>query len=149
MSNIVVVDTSIVVKWVLDEPDSAIALALLRKWMAEATVIHAPALLAYEVTNVLYQRVRKGELSFDKAKQALTDVFSSELKLKFSEHPTLSMRAMELAHQHALSATYDPHYLALAEHENCEYWTADTRLRNGVKGKLTWVRWLGDYQSTT
>lgn len=148
MRSTVVVDTSIVIKWVLDEPDSAIALALLRKWIGEGTVIRAPALLTYEVTNALYQRVRKGELSFDKAKQALTDVFSSELELNFSERSTLSMRAMELAHQHTLPATYDPHYLALAERENCEYWTADTRLWNGVKGKLTWVRWLGEYPST-
>ncbi len=146
-SRVVIVDTSIVVKWVLDEPDSAIAIALLRKWISEATAIRAPALLAYEVTNVLYQRVRKGELSFDKAKQALTDVFTSELKLKFSDQASLSMKAIELAHQHALSAAYDPHYLALAERENCEYWTADKRLWNAVKDKLSWVRWFGDYQS--
>lgn len=53
---------------------------------------------------------------------------------------------MELAHQFNLPATYDPHYLALAEREGCEYWTADARLWNTVKGKLAWVRWLGDYQ---
>lgn len=149
MRSTVIVDTSIVIKWVLDEPDSAIALVLLRKLIDEGTVIRAPALLTYEVTNALYQRVRKGELTFDKAKQALADVLSSELQLNFSEHATLSMRAMELAYQHTLPATYDPHYLALAERENCEYWTADKRLWNAVKGKLTWARWLGDYPSTT
>jgi predicted nucleic acid-binding protein len=53
MSSTVVVDTSIVIKWVLDEPDSAMALALLRKWMGEGTVIRARALLTYEVTNAL------------------------------------------------------------------------------------------------
>jgi predicted nucleic acid-binding protein len=52
-----------------------------------------------------------------------------------------------LAQQYNLPATYDAHYLALAEHEKCEYWTADTRLWNAVRDKLPWVHQLSDYQS--
>jgi len=37
-------------------------------------------------------------------------------------------------------------YLALAEREDCEYWTADARLWNAVRGNLPWVHWLGDYR---
>lgn len=36
------------------------------------------------------------------------------------------------------------HYLALAERENCEYWTADIKLLNATGKKLTWVRNLRD-----
>lgn len=149
MSSIVVVDTSIVIKWVLNEPDSAMALALLTKWSSNGTAIHAPALLIYELTNALYQHMRKNDETLDEAKQALVDAFLIDLELDSSLDIALSMRAMEFAHQHKLPATYDPHYLALAERENCEYWTADKRLWNAVKGKLHWVRWLGDYQPTT
>ncbi len=35
MSNKVVVDTSIVIKWVFDETDSSIAVALLARWINE------------------------------------------------------------------------------------------------------------------
>jgi len=146
MSEIVVVDTSIVIKWVLNEPDSTIALALLNNWSRNGIAIHAPTLLLYELTNALYQHVRKNDETLDEAKQALVDAFLIDLELIPSLDISLSMRAMEFAHQHKLPATYDPHYLALAERENCEYWTADKRLWNSVKGKLSWVRWFGDYQ---
>jgi len=71
MKRAVVVDTSIVLKWVLDEPDSATALALLTRWINDEIVIQAPALLAYEVANALFQRVRKGEMTTERAWQAL------------------------------------------------------------------------------
>jgi predicted nucleic acid-binding protein len=41
-------------------------------------------------------------------------------------------------------ATYDTHYLVLAEYLACEFWTADERLANAVRGELPWVRWLGE-----
>jgi hypothetical protein len=41
---------------------------------------------------------------------------------------------MAFTFQFSLPATYDAHYLALAERENCEFWTADTRLFNAIKG---------------
>jgi predicted nucleic acid-binding protein len=148
MKSAIVVDTSIVLKWVLDEPDSATALALLTRWVNEGTVIQAPALLTYEVANALYQRVRKGEITAEKARQALEDVLLPELELNFLEYTELSKRAITLALQHSLPATYDAHYLALAEYKQCEYWTADTRLWNAVGDKLPWIRRLSDYQST-
>jgi predicted nucleic acid-binding protein len=146
MKSAIVVDTSIVIKWVLDEPDSTTALALLTKWINEETAIYVPALLIYEVANALYQRVRKAEMMAGEAQQALVDVLLPELAFKFSEYPSLSMRAIELAEQYGLPATYDAHYLALAERNQCEYWTADIRLWNAIAGKLKWVRLLSDYQ---
>lgn len=143
----VVVDTSVVIKWILDEPDSAIALALLNKWVNEKWIIQAPPLLAYEVSNALYQRLRKGEISVEKAKQGLRDVLFAELKLNFLDYPVLSNRAIELAHQYSLQAAYHAHFLALAEREKCEYWTADTRLWNAIGDKLPWMRRLSDYQN--
>ena len=147
MRNKVVVDTSVVIKWVIDEPGSSIALALLFKWAEEGTEIQAPALLTYEVANALYQRVRKGELSAEKAKKGLDDVLLAELKLNVEGFLSLSKRAIELAHQYSLPAAYDPHFLALAEREKCDYWTADTRLWNAIGGKFPWIRRLSDYQN--
>jgi predicted nucleic acid-binding protein len=148
MKRAIVVDTSIVLKWVLDEPVSATALELLNRWIHEGIVIQAPALLTYEVANALFQRVRKGEITVAKATQALEDVLFPELVLNFLEYAELSKRAITLAQQYSLAATYDAHYLALAEHAKCEYWTADSRLYNAVRDKLPWVRQLTEYQST-
>ncbi len=53
MKNVVVVDTSIAIKWVLNELDSNTALALLAEWKRKKIVMLAPVLLAYEATNAL------------------------------------------------------------------------------------------------
>src|SRR5947209_8678954 len=145
MNNVVVVDTSIVFKWVIDESDSSTALALLTEWISMGLEIHAPALIVYEVTNALHQRVRPGELSLAEAEKALAKVENSEILFHFSQGSTLSSRALVLANYYNLPATYDAHYLALAEREGCELWTADMRLWRVIKDKLPWVRWLSDY----
>jgi len=79
------------------------------------------------------------------AKEALTKVLLSGVALNFLQDSNIGRRAIELARQFGLPATYDAYYLALAEHEGCELWTADTRMWNSIRGKLTWVRWIGDY----
>jgi len=145
MSSLVVADASLALKWVLAEHDSVSALALLNKWTNDGVRVIAPALFVYEVTNTFYQHARSGKLTYDEAKQALTDLFSVGVLLKFTFYKEISKQAMEYARQFTLPAAYDAHYLALAQREHCEYWTADTRLWNSVKGKLGWVRWFGDY----
>jgi len=148
MRNTVVVDTSIAIKWVLNEPDSDIAQALLVEWIDRGVTILAPSLLAYEVANVLHQNVRRKEITREEAKKALRKVLLSELEIDFSSNLDLGIQALELADQYNLPAAYDAHYLALAEREGCELWTADTRLWNSIKGKFSWARWMGDYQPT-
>ena len=145
MKNIVIVDASLVLKWILNESDSNKALALLAKWTRERVVIRVPTLLAYEVTNSLHQQVRKGNFTVDAAKEGLTDVVLKGLVFYFASDFALSIRALELAHHFGLQATYDTHYLALAEREGCELWTADTRMWSVVKRELDWVHWIDDY----
>ena len=145
MSNVVVVDASLALKWVLAEPDSNTAVILLNKWTDKGMSVIAPALFTYEVTNILYRQVVAGKLTYEEAKQGLIDLFSIGVLLKFSLYEDISIQAMEFAHQLKLPATYDAHYLALALDENCECWTADKRLWNIVKGKFSWVRWFSDY----
>lgn len=146
MNNVVVVDASLALKWVLAEPDSGIAIMLLDHWTSEGTDVIAPALFAYEVTNTLYRQVVSGKITYNEAEQGLIDLFFTGILLKFFLYEDVSSHAMELAHRFKLPATYDAHYLALAQRENCQYWTADTRLWNAVKGKLSWVRWFSDYR---
>ncbi|OLB30659.1 MAG: hypothetical protein AUH05_20495 [Ktedonobacter sp. 13_2_20CM_53_11] len=148
MKNIVVVDANLAIKSVVNEADSGIALALLNEWNINGIIMAAPSLFTYEVTNVLYQHMRKGKINLDQAKKVLSEVLSIGVELDFPEKLTFNSRAFELAHRFDLLATYDPHYLALAERENCEFWTADARLWTAVKEELPGVRLLADYHST-
>lgn len=152
MSDRVVVDASLGVKWVHTEPDSPVAEALLREWVATGIQLLAPALFAYEIANVLYKHLRRGDLTLPDVLLAYNRLLTIGPALDFSSQVTdiqaLGDRAIAMAAQFNLPATYDPHYLALAEREGCEYWTADERLWNAVKSHLPWVRWLGERGGT-
>src|SRR5439155_23182835 len=145
MSRFVVVDTSIAVKWVLKDANSGIALALLTEWADREMVLIAPALLAYEVSNALYQHVRSGKLPPEDAEQGLKEVVFPAIGFDVSQKPDYNIRAMELARQCGLPATYDAHFLELAERKGCELWTDDMRLWRAVQGKLGWVHYMSDY----
>lgn len=142
MSDVVVVDANLALKWVLIEEDSTQSMRLLEKWTNEGKEVIAPALFAYEVTNILHRQAVTGKLTHDEALQGLSKLFSLGIVLKFSFYDEMSKQAINYAHRFHLPATYDAHYLALAFREGCEFWTADTRLWNVVQSELTWVHLL-------
>ena len=142
----IVVDTSIVIKWAIKEEYTDLALLLLADWTAQGTVILAPALLSYEATNVFHQRIRRAAYPFEDARRALNDIIYELIVFDFASTPASHIRAIQLSQQFGLPSAYDAQYLALAESKQCELWTADRRLWNSIRGKLAWVRWLGDYQ---
>lgn len=148
MSKIVVVDASIALKWAITESDSNTARTLLTEWVSKGMEIKAPALLAYEITNILYREVRAGRISLDTAKIGIKLIFRT-VKLVLSKNSSFSIRAMTLAERYSLPASYDAHYLAFAEEQDCELWTADTRLWRSVKGQLDWVRTLESYSPSS
>lgn len=144
MNDVVVVDANLALKWVLLEEDSTLSMGLLEKWTNERKEIIAPALFAYEVTNILHRQAVTGKLTHDEALQGLSKLFSLGILLKFSFYEEISAQAIDFAHRFHLPATYDSHYLALAHREQCEFWTADTRLWNAVKSELKWVHLLSN-----
>jgi predicted nucleic acid-binding protein len=58
---------------------------------------------------------------------------------------SLSERALSLSGELGLQQCYDSHYLALAEREGAEFWTADKKCWDAVQAKLPWAKWLGNY----
>jgi len=148
MKNYVVVDSSIMIKWIFEEPDSKAAKALLADWTDKDFVMLVPPLLACEMANVLHQNASKGEISVEESKHSLIDILDLELEIEVSQLPELSIRALEIAQKYALKATYDAHYVALAERKSCEFWTADARLWRAVRKDLPWVRLLDEYEPT-
>lgn len=107
-------------------------------------VVIAPALLIYEANNILYRAVRAGKITLDAAQDGI-DLILKIARLDFSRDSALNMQAMEWGSRFGLPASYDAHYLALAESRKCELWTADTRMWRSVRGHLDWVRTLESY----
>lgn len=146
----VVVDTSLAIKWAVKESDSPSALALLDEWTQHGVLVLAPALIAYEVANALHQQVRKGLLTAGVEVALLARFHSLGVEIEYPDNPTsvaaMSARAVEIARSLGLGASYDTQFLALAEHEDCEYWTADHRFYETARQDHPRVRWLGAYQ---
>jgi predicted nucleic acid-binding protein len=140
----VVVDASLALKWVLEERHSVEAQRLLDTWVQTQVIVTAPSLLVVEAANVLYQRVRRGQLSVQAAGEALSALTATHLTLIGGDEPDLSNRAIKLADAYRLPATYDAVYMGVAMRSECPLWTADDRLWNQVHHKAPWVRWVGE-----
>jgi predicted nucleic acid-binding protein len=143
----VCVDANIVVKIVSPEELRTQAIALWQRWLNEEREVVAPRLLSYEVTSVLRRKAARDLLTLDEARGALDAALA--LPITLIDLPDLSQQAFELATRFNRPTAYDSHYLALAEHLDCRFWTADERLYNATKGQFPHIRWLGDYPSET
>lgn len=62
---------------------------------------------------------------------------------RFSGEAAREWMHWQLAKHFNQQRTYDMAYLALAEQNNCPFWTAGERLYNSVRHQLPWVHWIG------
>jgi len=141
----VCIDANLALKLVLVEEDSPKAQHLWDAWVDADVEIVAPPLLAFEGTSVICNRMHRGLVSPEEAELMFKAFHFLGVRLLYPDG--LHQRAWELAKRFNRPQAYDSHYLALAEILGLELWTADERLYNVVKHSLSWVRWLGDYQS--
>jgi predicted nucleic acid-binding protein len=130
-----------VIKLVVEEAYSREARALWRFWQSNNYEISAPPLLRYEITSVLRKHVTRGWRTLQESRRALQ--LALAFKIQYLEPVDFHLRAFELADPLGRPVAYETHYLALAEHLGCEFWTADERLANAVQRALPWVKWLG------
>lgn len=146
MRDVVVVDASLAVKWLVRETDTDKALILLDSWDRQGVGVAAPHLLPFEVTNALHRRIVRGELTVEGAADRIGRLLASRLELH--ETPALHARSLQLASELDQGAAYDAHYLALAETLGCELWTADERFFRAARAASSDVRWIGEYVVT-
>src|SRR5574340_585 len=99
MSDVVVVDANLALKWVLLEADSPTSMRLLDTWTNEGKQVTAPALFVYEVTNILYRQAAANTMTYDEARQGLAKLFSLGISLTFTSYLDVSASAMEYAHR--------------------------------------------------
>ena len=142
MSGLVVVDASLAFKWIVSEPYSDAATTKLQEWVGSRTRVLAPGRMAFKVANALHKRVLRAELDAEQAELLLVAILTSGPELDHGNEVHVS--ALQIARRFGRPTSYDAHYLALAELERCECWTADERLWTAVSRDLAWVRWIGE-----
>jgi predicted nucleic acid-binding protein len=121
----VVVDSSVVIKWYVDEDHSEAAQRLLT---AEIT-FHAPEFLLLECASILWKKVRRGHLLLADASAILHAV--EEFPFQLHNSRDLIEAAWRLATA-ADRTIYDSIYCALGMTIECPFVTADTRLVNAL-----------------
>lgn len=112
----VVIDASIAIKWVVAEPDSDKALALRQERLL------APDLLIPECTNVLWKKVRRGELQPAEALVTARLIERADIELHSTRPLTEPAARLAIALDHP---AYDCFYLALADVLGIEFVTVD------------------------
>ncbi|MBI3930897.1 MAG: type II toxin-antitoxin system VapC family toxin [Chloroflexi bacterium] len=147
MNSRVCVDASLAVQWLIPTQQDPLAESLLQSWDQAGTELIGPPLFDAEVTSTIRRHVYFKKLLPAQGEKAF--LFYHELAVKIVSPPELPRIAWQLAQAFNLPVCYDMHYLAVAELEDCELWTADSRLANSLKGKNKRLRWLGDYAKKT
>ncbi len=136
----VCLDASFILRLLQSSTPDAAAVQVWREWHEAGRMLIAPTLVYYEIANAVYRYAAHGELSPQEASELLDMALSLDIELYGDAD--LHGQAVEIAHRFSLPATYDAHYLALAERLGAEFWTADRRLVRAVQDTLPWVNLL-------
>jgi predicted nucleic acid-binding protein len=133
-----VVDVNVVIKWHVTEVHTDAALRLLQD---DAPAIHVPDLVFPEVGNILWKKVRRGDLTAEQARGIGHLVAVAPLAV----HPSAPLleAALEIAVRSGRTV-YDSLYVALAVQIDCRLVTADEKLYNALKdgplgARILWV----------
>jgi len=136
-----VVDASVAIKWLIEEQDSEAAEALLISAGEDNVKLVAPAILLPEVANVLWKRMRRGDM--DRRRTLETRERFEEICPLLLPMEGLVERALVLAID-SRHPVYDCLYVALAEELAAELITADERLYRAFAHSFPSVRLLRD-----
>jgi predicted nucleic acid-binding protein len=115
-----IVDSSVVLKWFVDEPQRELAAALLDG----EDILIAPDLVLCEVTNALWRKARKGEVTPLQVAEAIHEM-GSILVLR-PVTPEMTESAFQIA-QDIGHSVYDCLFLACAKLDEAELITADAK----------------------
>jgi len=139
-----VIDANLIAALVLPLPYSDLATGRMLDWQGTNLRLLAPVLLEYELAAILRKAVVAQWMTTDLAVEAIDKVV--DLGIRYvAPNRRLHERALRWAQRLGHSKAYDAHYLALAEQESTDFWTADRRLANGARqAGIQWVRWIGE-----
>ncbi len=136
---IYVVDASVAVKWYVPESFEQNA----DRVLASGFELHAPELILPEFANIIWKKIRRGEISEAEGKRMLSAIVSVNWSLH--SHQSVVRSAFTGAVETG-QTVYDWTYLALAVALSCEFVTADEKFYRAIEQtKLRKnIKWIGD-----
>ncbi|GBF31951.1 nucleic acid-binding protein [Desulfocucumis palustris] len=149
MSSYICIDSSVLIKLLVNEEGSEEASALMEKVIGQRMAVVLPDFAWAEVGTVLRKKAARKLITREQAEIAW-EAFYSFGVLTFINDVAVMRAAWRIAEKEKLSTLYDAAYLAVAEiisrqdEEECQFWTADERLANSVNKK--YIRLLKDFK---
>jgi predicted nucleic acid-binding protein len=134
-------DASFVLAWLLPPERTAEVADLWAGLLRRGDDLLGPPLLFMEVTSVLRERLVQQQITSQQAEVAFSAFQLLPIGRAWPQE--LHTKAWEIAAALNQRKTYDAHYLALAEIEGCELWTADRRLVNVAASQFPQIRLVG------
>jgi predicted nucleic acid-binding protein len=144
--DIVVVDSSVAVKWFVTEPYSVEAHSILEEYAADTLTLLAPDLLYAEVGNIVWKKHRLQNLAAEDAEEVLAAF--RLVTFMVTSCAVLLEEAYRLAVTHQRTV-YDAMYLALSLRENCRWVTADERIVNALGAIFPQITWVANWPKRT
>ena len=127
MSDLLVVDASVVLKWLIPEDGSVEALKL-----RSVNSFAAPSLLFSEVTNILWKKVRRGEVSEPDALEAVGILGRLAIDIQSDRDLCADACRLSIVLDHP---AYDCFYLVAAARLDTILVTADEKLLRKLEAK--------------
>lgn len=141
----VCVDASLVAAWLLPEELSDKAIRLRERLRSVGESFIAPGLLTVEVSSTLRKAVYRQRVPAEFGEEAY-EAFKS-FPIDIHDSRPLMDSAWAWAKTVSAPRLYDMYYLALAEREACDLWTADGRFVRLVGGQSSRLHWLGELEN--
>ena len=136
-----VVDSCVVVKWLVAEPGSEAARQLLDPYEAGHLEFLAPDFVYAELGNILWKKVRRQSSTMEEAERALAVL--RQLRFQLVASADLIDEAIRVGIAYDQSP-YDCLYVALSRRAGCPLVTADEKLVLKVAGAYPQVVLLAD-----
>lgn len=129
----IVIDASVIAKWLLPDEQDFTAKLIKDEFAKRAISICIPALIFYEVNNLLKSAVLSKRVKSKEAAQVYEAFLDLDFYVYWSKQ--LLKNTLKLAVKLNISS-YDAAYMALAENLQIPFYTADKRLVGQVSDKL-------------
>lgn len=142
-SNSVCVDASVALEWLFFDQHHQQADELMKGWARDIVALIAPPMFHAEVPSAIRRQVHFQQISPEEGEQLYAAY--STLPIRIIDTAEMYRTAWQLAKEFDVPVCYDMQYLAVAELEDCEFWTADRKLVNLARGKNKRIRWVGEH----
>jgi predicted nucleic acid-binding protein len=140
----IVIDANIAVRAILPIEGKSDVPERMASWHRSRSKIFAPELLIAETVSVIRRGIFDRWITEEEGQEAVEDLYRLGVEIVPTD-AGICQAALAWAGRLGQSKAYDGFYLAVAERQEAELWTADEKLVNrGKQLNLPWILWIDE-----